>query len=89
MITIDVKGGEMSEEEKLEYLKHLKKEYPTYRIKTLTLVIDEDFVEIYYTFEYPKFERVRRITGYLVGTVDKWNDGKTAELSDRVSHETV
>ena len=33
-----------------------------------------------------KFERIRRITGYLVGTVDRWNDAKKAELNDRVKH---
>lgn len=33
------------------------------------------------------FERIRRITGYLVGTLDKWNDAKRAEERDRVKHE--
>ena len=33
-----------------------------------------------------KFERIRRITGYLVGTLDRWNNGKTAEEKDRVKH---
>ncbi len=33
-----------------------------------------------------KFERIRRITGYLVGTMDNWNDAKTAEEKDRVKH---
>ena len=33
-----------------------------------------------------KFERLRRITGYLVGTLDRWNDGKKAEEHDRVKH---
>ncbi|MCT4585817.1 MAG: anaerobic ribonucleoside triphosphate reductase [Peptostreptococcaceae bacterium] len=33
-----------------------------------------------------KFERIRRITGYLVGTVDRFNDGKLAEVKDRVKH---
>ena len=33
-----------------------------------------------------KFERLRRITGYLVGTLDRWNDGKRAEEHDRVKH---
>ena len=33
-----------------------------------------------------KFERIRRITGYLVGTMDKWNDAKKAEERDRVKH---
>ena len=32
------------------------------------------------------FERIRRITGYLVGTMDRWNDAKTAEERDRVKH---
>ena len=33
-----------------------------------------------------KFERIRRITGYLVGTLDRFNDAKKAEESDRVKH---
>ena len=33
-----------------------------------------------------KFERLRRITGYLVGTLDRWNDGKKAEEKARVKH---
>ncbi len=32
------------------------------------------------------FERIRRITGYLVGTMDKWNNAKKAEEHDRVKH---
>ena len=32
------------------------------------------------------FERIRRITGYLVGTVDRFNNGKRAEEHDRVKH---
>ena len=34
------------------------------------------------------FERIRRITGYLVGTVDRFNNGKKAEVRDRVKHGT-
>lgn len=32
------------------------------------------------------FERIRRITGYLVGDVSRWNNGKKSELKDRVKH---
>ena len=32
------------------------------------------------------FERIRRITGYLVGTVDRFNNAKRAEVNDRVKH---
>ena len=34
------------------------------------------------------FDRIRRITGYLVGTVDRFNNGKRAEERDRVKHST-
>ena len=36
-----------------------------------------------------EFERIRRITGYLVGTVDRFNNGKRAEERDRVKHTGV
>lgn len=35
-----------------------------------------------------KFERIRRVTGYLVGTIDRFNDAKKAEEADRVKHTT-
>lgn len=36
-----------------------------------------------------RFERIRRITGYLVGTLDRWNNAKRAEERDRVKHGAV
>ena len=33
-----------------------------------------------------KFDRIRRITGYLVGTTDRFNNAKRAEVRDRVKH---
>lgn len=33
-----------------------------------------------------KFERIRRITGYLVGTLDRFNDAKAKEVKDRLKH---
>ena len=33
-----------------------------------------------------KFERIRRITGYLVGGLNRWNDAKRDELKNRVVH---
>jgi len=35
------------------------------------------------------FERIRRITGYLVGTTERFNNGKKAEERDRVKHDTT
>ena len=39
-------------------------------------------------FERVPFQRIRRITGYLVGTLDRFNDAKRAEVLDRVKHTT-
>lgn len=36
-----------------------------------------------------KFERIRRITGYLTGSLDRWGDAKRAEEKDRVKHFSV
>ena len=33
-----------------------------------------------------KFDRIRRITGYLVGTLDRFNNAKKEEVKDRVTH---
>lgn len=34
-----------------------------------------------------KFERIRRVTGYLVGTLDRFNNAKREEERDRVKHD--
>ena len=49
---------------------------------------DTDVKEIKTVGEGVGFERIRRITGYLVGTVDRFNNGKKAEERDRVKHST-
>lgn len=43
-------------------------------------------VDVEYKCQGRKFERIRRITGYLVGTTDRWNDAKQAEERERVKH---
>lgn len=47
---------------------------------------DTDIKEVKTVGEGVGFERIRRITGYLVGTVDRFNNGKKAEERDRVKH---
>ena len=52
-------------------------------------ICEDNPEEVELTYHVKKvvpFERVRRITGYLVGTVDRWNDAKRAEERDRVKH---
>lgn len=43
-------------------------------------------IKTYFIGKGVKFERIRRITGYLVGTLDRFNDAKRAEEADRVKH---
>lgn len=57
--------------------------------KTLSAIyvfVNGDEVELQYVEDNRAFERIRRITGYLVGTLDRFNDGKRAEESERVKH---
>lgn len=53
---------------------------------TIFAVVDGDEIELHYKIGPMKFDRIRRITGYLVGTLDRFNDGKRAEESERVKH---
>ena len=46
----------------------------------------KEYYEQYEKYFGNKFERLRRITGYLVGTLERWNDGKKAEEKARVKH---
>lgn len=52
---------------------------------TVTLADDGELL-IAYRYPPAHFDRIRRITGYLVGTLDRWNDAKKAEEKDRVKH---
>lgn len=83
---ITVINGEISEREKLEYAALVAKKYDINRVRELTIKVDGDFVEIATSFFPTGFERIRRITGYLVGSLDRFNNGKLAEVSDRPPH---
>lgn len=84
---INVIGGEMEQKEIDAYVDYLKDKFPTKQLATLDLKVDGDYVDMEYTFNQVPFERIRRITGYLVGTVDRFNNAKRAEEHDRVKHE--
>lgn len=83
---ITVIGGTLGQQEIDSYVNHIAKEYPNRPLKFLKIEVDGEYVNLNYEFEPVPFERIRRITGYLVGTMDRWNDAKRAEERDRVKH---
>lgn len=64
-----------------------KDEHPLNEIKRVKISLSPDGrLDVEYDVEQPKFERIRRVTGYLTGTLDRWNDSKRAEEKERVKH---
>lgn len=88
MIDINVTGGEMEQEEIDAYIKYCTEEYKNRKIVAIDIAIDGEEVDLACRFEPVPIQRIRRITGYLVGTVDRFNDAKRAEEHDRVKHDT-
>ncbi len=73
-------------EELKEALGDLDKEQLVNLILGLKRELGEEFESFTFEFDDVPFERIRRITGYLVGTLDRFNDAKRAEEHDRVKH---
>lgn len=83
---VNIIGAEnMPLEEQHAYIDYLCDKYNR-KLERLDIEVDGEYVNLNYKFEDVPFERIRRITGYLVGTMDNWNDAKTAEERDRVKH---
>ena len=79
---------ELSDKERQAYIDYVCKEHGVKEnsIKSLIVTIDGDNANLDFTIKEPKFERIRRITGYLVGDLNRWNNAKRAEEHDRVKH---
>jgi hypothetical protein len=66
--------NELTKDELIKLMVGLKKE------------LEEEFESFTFEFTNIPFERIRRITGYLVGTLDRFNNGKKEEEKARVKH---
>ena len=86
MMNVNVIGGTISEAEKTAYIERAHKLYPDRHISQMDIKVDGDYVDISYHYSTVPFQRIRRITGYLVGTIDRFNNAKAAEVRDRVKH---
>lgn len=85
-MTVIVEGGTLPEEEVKAYQEYVKDKYKDEEITLLKIKVDGENVDLETHKKSAGFQRIRRITGYLVGTLDRFNDGKLAEVKDRVPH---
>lgn len=92
-VTKDIDGckvtfdGDMSDEELAAYVDRGRGKYGN-NLKGIECVVDGEFVNITYDVKSMRFNRLRRITGYLVGDLNRWNNAKRKEEGDRLKHGT-
>lgn len=88
-MTVSVKNADIStipREEIEAYKKYVQEKYPDEIIGEIILEFEGDEVKIETHKHSIPFNRIRRITGYLVPSMKKWNNAKLAEEHDRVKH---
>ena len=86
-MNVNVIGAELSQEEIQAYIEYGKQKYSDREIVGITIKADGEYVDLKYDFKPDvPFDRIRRITGYLVGSLDRFCNGKRAEEHDRVKH---
>lgn len=95
MSTMKIDGVEVTAENLPDFTEEEARNYVDYartqvngKLRQLAVAPgkEPDTVRVSFTADAEKFERIRRITGYLVGTIDRWNNAKKAEEQDRVKH---
>ena len=73
-------------EEREAYFAEIEKKYPGCHIDELEITIDGENVDCTVKLSSVRFQRIRRITGYLVGDLSRFNNAKRREVDDRVKH---
>ena len=86
---VSLKNGDIStvsSEEIEAYKKYVTEKYPDEVIDEIILEFEGEDVKIETHKHSVPFVRLRRITGYLTNSLERWNNGKRAEERDRVKH---
>ena len=83
---VSVTNGTLPEQEMNAYIARATEKFGV-EPKAIAITLCGDEVELDYTLPPRPFQRIRRITGYLVGTLDRFNNGKRAEEQDRIKHD--
>ena len=83
--TVTVTNGTLEQGEIDAYIDRARKKFGV-EPKHINITLCGDEVELDYELDGQPFQRIRRITGYLVGTLDRFNNAKRSEEKDRVKH---
>lgn len=87
-VIVTVNNGTIPDEEALAYVERGRELYSS-SLREVIATLDPDdpeMIDLEYKWEGQPFHRLRRITGYLVGNLGRWNNAKRAEERDRVKH---
>ena len=87
--SVNVTGGSLPNDEIEGYIERGRRKRTEAMLTSLSINVDGDYVELSYTYNKVPFERIRRITGYLVGDMNRFNNAKRAEVAERVKHEVT
>ncbi len=85
MTKINAVNCTLTPEEERAYIAWATEKYGVEPV-SMDIEFDGEYANIHTHLGRRPFERIRRITGYLVGTLDRFNDAKAAEERDRVKH---
>jgi hypothetical protein len=83
---VNVYGGDMSPNEIDQYIEYVAGKYAGRQISQLDLTIDGDYVDIKTHFKDTDFQHAYRSADYLVNSMDKLNDAKQTEFSQKEKH---
>lgn len=84
--TVSVVNGTLSQEEIDAYISRATERFGV-EPWHIHIKVDGEEVELDYDLPQRPFHRIRRITGYLVGTLERFNNAKRSEERDRVKHD--
>ena len=87
-VTVTVKNGSIPEEEAIAYVQRGRELHGSGLTDVIVTLdrFEPEMVDLEYKWDNKPFHRLRRITGYLVGNLGRWNNAKRAEEHDRVKH---
>lgn len=83
---VNVIGGEMNTHEIDEYIKYVNNKYSGRQIKQLDITINGEYIDLKCYFKDTDFQHAYRSADYLVNNMEKLNDAKQSEFSEKERH---